>query len=95
MTEQAVAGAPEYVTAQIDADIVRDNPAQLRPTQAITFGDISDPNSAVSKLKFSDRNENYAERQPATRDYGVLTDLNTHPRVTYLGRVRNPNPKLA
>jgi len=29
------------------------------------------------------------------REYGLLTDLNLHPRTTYLGRVRNPNPKLS
>ncbi|NVB36527.1 4Fe-4S dicluster domain-containing protein [Pseudenhygromyxa sp. WMMC2535] len=68
---------------------------QVCPTQAITFGDLTDPNSAVSKLKYSGRQENYAEREAAKRDYSVLSDLNTHPRVSYLARVRNPNPKLA
>jgi molybdopterin-containing oxidoreductase family iron-sulfur binding subunit len=28
-------------------------------------------------------------------NYGLLSDLNTKPRTTYLGRVRNPNPELA
>ncbi|MBL9102844.1 MAG: 4Fe-4S dicluster domain-containing protein [Myxococcales bacterium] len=58
---------------------------QACPSQAITFGDIKDPGSKVHKLKSEDN----------PRNYGVLTDLNTRPRVTYLGRVRNPNPELA
>ncbi|TPV96780.1 MAG: 4Fe-4S dicluster domain-containing protein [Myxococcales bacterium FL481] len=52
------------------------------PTQCVTFGDISDPKSRVSRIKEFSRN------------YSVLADLNTHPRTTYLARVRNPNPEL-
>ena len=57
--------------------------AQSCPTQAITFGDILDPNTRVSKLKALGLN------------YGLLSDLNTLPRTTYLGRIRNPNPELS
>jgi molybdopterin-containing oxidoreductase family iron-sulfur binding subunit len=57
--------------------------AQACPTQAITFGNILDTSSKVARLKALDLN------------YGVLSDLNTKPRTTYLGRVRNPNPELA
>jgi molybdopterin-containing oxidoreductase family iron-sulfur binding subunit len=53
------------------------------PAQAIVFGDVNDPESRVSKLKAGDRN------------YGLLTELQTKPRTTYLGAVRNPNPELA
>ena len=68
---------------------------QVCPTEAISFGDITDPSSAVSKLKYSSRNEDYRERKQSNRDYAVLQDLLTIPRTTYLARVRNPNPKLA
>lgn len=53
------------------------------PTQAITFGDVKDPESRVSKLK----------AQPL--NYGMLVELNTRPRTTYAARVTNPNPALA
>jgi MoCo/4Fe-4S cofactor protein with predicted Tat translocation signal len=56
--------------------------AQACPTEAIVFGDIKDPESRVSKMKRQDR------------DYRILEYLNVVPRVSYLARIRNPNPKM-
>ena len=52
------------------------------PANAITFGNINDEGSRVAKLKSLPRN------------YGLLADLNTMPRTTYLAQVTNPNPDL-
>ena len=55
---------------------------QACPTNAIIFGDIRNKDSLVSKLKQEPHN------------YGMLTELNVYPRVTYLGKVHNPNEAL-
>jgi molybdopterin-containing oxidoreductase family iron-sulfur binding subunit len=52
------------------------------PAEAITFGNLNDPEARVSRLKGEPRN------------YGILTELNTRPRTTYLAKIKNPNPAL-
>jgi Fe-S-cluster-containing dehydrogenase component len=77
--------------AKIDAEKqdrpVRDGEIQTAcqaacPTEAIVFGDINDPNSRVSKIKADKLN------------YGLLAELNTRPRTTYLAELRNPNAEI-
>ena len=53
------------------------------PSEAIVFGDLNDPTSAVVAAKAS------------VLDYKLLEELNTVPRTSYLARVRNPHPALA
>ena len=52
---------------------------QSCPTQAIVFGDLNDPDSAVSK---------HAAR---ARAYRVLEEINVEPSVHYLAKVTNTN----
>ncbi|MEX0609342.1 MAG: TAT-variant-translocated molybdopterin oxidoreductase [Balneolaceae bacterium] len=56
---------------------------QACPTEAITFGDLTDKDSVVMQAKSNNRN------------YQMLEELNTRPRTSYLAKVTNPNPALA
>ena len=56
--------------------------AQACPTDAIVFGDMNDQTSRVSQLKHQHHH------------YALLEELQTRPRTTYLGTVRNPHPEL-
>jgi molybdopterin-containing oxidoreductase family iron-sulfur binding subunit len=56
---------------------------QTCPSDAILFGDINDPSSAATRWTRTDRR------------FGLLAELGTRPRTTYLGKVRNPNPEMA
>jgi molybdopterin-containing oxidoreductase family iron-sulfur binding subunit len=53
--------------------------AQSCPTEAITFGDLADPNSRVAKLHEHDR------------AYAMLAELNVKPRNRFLAKLTNPN----
>ncbi len=71
------------ISAKNDGRAVRDGEivpacAQTCPTQAITFGDLADHDSVVSKEQASDR------------AYAMLEQINVKPRTRYLARVVNP-----
>jgi molybdopterin-containing oxidoreductase family iron-sulfur binding subunit len=84
--------------AQIDAELdnrrIRDGEVMTAcqsacPAGAILFGDLNDrggrgrPVSQVARLQADPLN------------YGLLDELNTRPRTTYLAALKNPNPALA
>jgi molybdopterin-containing oxidoreductase family iron-sulfur binding subunit len=75
------------IQAKLEDRIIRDGEVITAcqaacPTGSIIFGDINDPSSHVAHLKATPLN------------YGMLAELNTRPRTTYLAHLRNPNPKL-
>jgi molybdopterin-containing oxidoreductase family iron-sulfur binding subunit len=62
----------------VDGDVLTACQA-VCPAKAIVFGDINDTASEVRRRKDEPRN------------YGLLAELNTQPRTSYLAAVRNPN----
>ncbi len=73
-------GRPEDIV--VPDGMIRSACQQACPVDSIVFGNILDPESAVSQAKAREQ------------DYALLGYLNTRPRTTYLARVRNPNPKM-
>ncbi len=80
IAQKVKAGASDNVT--IPPDVFTSACAQVCPTGAIVFGDVKNPESRVSKLKEQEKN------------YRLLEYLNVRTRVSYLARLRNPNPKM-
>jgi MoCo/4Fe-4S cofactor protein with predicted Tat translocation signal len=61
---------------------------QSCPTQAIVFGDLNDLASHGGKGSL------VRQLKSEPFDYGLLTELTTKPRTTYMARLRNPNPAM-
>ncbi|HET6334828.1 MAG TPA: 4Fe-4S dicluster domain-containing protein, partial [Polyangiales bacterium] len=55
---------------------------QACSSNSIVFGDLNNPQSAISK------------RYRADRSYGLLAEIGTRPRTRFLGKIRNPNPEM-
>ncbi len=72
------AGRETDENARLADGAVRTACQQACPAKAITFGDINDPESEISKAAGS------------RRAFKVLEELNVKPNVSYLARLRNP-----
>jgi MoCo/4Fe-4S cofactor protein with predicted Tat translocation signal len=70
------------------------------PTNAIVFGDLSDTWSEkeivnpVSGTKFKVKGSDVRRWKAEPTNFGLLAELNTMPRTTYLAALRNPNPDM-
>jgi molybdopterin-containing oxidoreductase family iron-sulfur binding subunit len=75
------------INSELEQRTIRDGEivpacAQVCPVEAITFGNINDRQSRVTRLKASPLN------------YWMLGQLNTQPRTSYLAKLRNASPGL-
>jgi molybdopterin-containing oxidoreductase family iron-sulfur binding subunit len=75
------------IKAELENRRVRDGEVvtacqQACPAEAIVFGDLADPNSRVS------------QRRRSPLSYGLLAELGTRPRTTYMASVENPSGQL-
>lgn len=82
IAEARITAKNEFAQGARDSDVVRDGEVKTAcqatcPTQAIVFGDLNDPNSAVSRARHN------------TRAYEMLAELNLGARTTYLAKIRN------
>ena len=59
--------------------------AQTCPTNAITFGDMNDPESRISKV---------LEVEREGRAFHMLEEINVRPQISYLTKIRNQEAEL-
>ena len=80
---------------RVPGDSVQVACQQACPSQAIVFGNLLDPHSALRRLKHIDEAD---PRRPIVgghpRNYDLLRYINTLPRTSYLARIKNPNPRM-
>ncbi|MEN9469397.1 MAG: hypothetical protein RL630_1130 [Verrucomicrobiota bacterium] len=81
ITAKALAKDSEMIP-RVPVDSFTSACAQVCPTGAITFGDLNQQESQISKLRTHQRG------------YRLLEYLNTENRVWYLARIRNPNFRM-
>ncbi|MFD2938087.1 TAT-variant-translocated molybdopterin oxidoreductase [Spirosoma flavum] len=65
---------------RLQADEVQTACAQSCPTSAITFGDMNNPESTISKI---------LEVELQGRAFHVLEEINVRPQISYLTKIRN------
>ena len=63
------------------------------PTGAITFGDLSLNGQKGPNGKEKKKSRVFLKKEQSN-NYGLLAELNTMPRTTYLAAIRNPNPEM-
>ncbi|NBR45678.1 MAG: 4Fe-4S dicluster domain-containing protein [Verrucomicrobia bacterium] len=74
--------ARDSADIRIPAGSIQTACQQACPADAIVFGDLKNEKEKVGQLRNLPQN------------YSLLEYLNVRPRLTYLGRVRNPNPAM-
>ena len=74
--------ARDSADIRIPAGSIQTACQQACPADAIVFGDLKNEKEQVGQLRNLPQN------------YSLLEYLNVRPRLTYLGRVRNPNPAM-
>jgi molybdopterin-containing oxidoreductase family iron-sulfur binding subunit len=82
IVEARILAKNEHAQGARASDLVQEGELQTAcqatcPTQAIVFGDLNDPNSAVSKARKN------------VRSYEMLAELNLGARTTYMAKIRN------
>jgi molybdopterin-containing oxidoreductase family iron-sulfur binding subunit len=78
--KMAKAGTPGDVV--VPDGVIKTACQQVCPVEAIVFGNLLNERSAVAQAK------------ARSQDYALMAYLNIRPRTTYLGKLRNPNPKM-
>ena len=74
--------AKDSGNVRVPGDMVKTACQEACPADAIVFGNTLDPEARVNQFRNDPRN------------YTVLGFLDNKPRVTYLARIRNPNPAM-